>query len=216
VQPHRLTLSISARSAHFAHFALLALFAALGLDLTACTNTPFVAAEPDASAEASVAKEGGADVGLEDSPGDTPTEAAGGACNTLTNTAPVVAEAALAAEAPTPAGGMVADGTYFLTAATVFTGKGGGTGPTGTRYQWVTKSTGDTYEVSLRITGRGASDSVTSGTSVTSGAKVTFTQTCPVVAVNATSTYGFDADGTSVTLYATSPGSVTSYVFAKQ
>jgi hypothetical protein len=176
-------------------------FAPFVAALAGCTSAPFVSA----------GREGGVDAGPEDARAD----AAGGACNTLMNTAPLVSEEEVAMAAPKPMGGTVSDGTYFLTTATLFTGPQGGTGPTGTQYQWVTKTSGDAYEVSLSITGRGASDSVTSGTSVASGSTVSFTQTCPV-AKNATSTYGFDADGTSVTLYGTQLGTVTGYVFAKQ
>jgi hypothetical protein len=141
---------------------------------------------------------------------------AGGACNTLANSAPVVMEKQVNTAAPTPAGGAGVDGTYFLTSATVYTGPQGATGPTGTAYQWTSKNTGSNYEVNYTIKATKTVTQVASGTSTISGAAVTFTQTCPALDAGASTTYGRDANGTTVTLYTQGAGDVVGYTFTKQ
>lgn len=63
--------------------------------------------------------------------GDPPPGAVPGACTGLVNSASVVAESWVAASAPTPRGGTVVSGVYHRTAAVIYTGPGGATGPSG-------------------------------------------------------------------------------------
>ena len=53
------------------------------------------------------------------------------ACNALVNSAPEVAPVYVPADLPVPAGGELSDGTYHVTANSIYTGPGGGSGPTG-------------------------------------------------------------------------------------
>ena len=184
--------------------------AAVALQALACSGSSSTGGGTPTDAGSGV-ESGAPDAGSQDSE----PEGEGGACNTLANGAAVVAEENVNMNAPTPMGGPVSDGTFYLTAATVYTGPTGQTGPTGTTYQWTTTQTGDAYEVSLAITGPRPSMSVTNGTSMTSGVDVTFTQTCPALTSGATSAYKFDSDGTSVTLYTTGRGDVAAYKFTK-
>ncbi|MEO6420909.1 MAG: hypothetical protein ABIP39_15965 [Polyangiaceae bacterium] len=56
-------------------------------------------------------------------------------CNPLSNDATIVGERYADAILPTPLGGVVVPGTYFLTTVNVYTGMGGNTGLTGRNFQ---------------------------------------------------------------------------------
>ena len=94
------------------------------------THDGAVDATSDASADASVDALG-IDV-VVDSAGfldSAPDDA--GACNTLVNGATQVQQIDIATARPAATGGSIVDGLYFKTSDTVYTGVGGGTGPTG-------------------------------------------------------------------------------------
>jgi hypothetical protein len=86
--------------------------------LVGCSSSPSPSAPvPDAAAEATV----------EDAAAD-----AGAPCNTIANDAPVVDVTQIAADPPTPVGGTIADGRYWQTAASIYTGPSGPAGKSGT------------------------------------------------------------------------------------
>lgn len=62
--------------------------------------------------------------------GGSEADAAPPACTTLVNVASEVSLIANASSAPPAAGGVIADGTYVVTSATLYTGPGGASGPT--------------------------------------------------------------------------------------
>jgi hypothetical protein len=136
-------------------------------------------------------------------------------CNTVANTASVVAQQNVASAAPTPAGGAtIADGTYYVTAWTVYTGAGGASGPTGSTTQFTNVLKSGTYQFVEFISGSNPSSLVQNGTFSTSGSSITIQGTCP--SGLGTSPYtAFDNDGTNVTIYtATQP--INALVFTKQ
>lgn len=183
-----------------------------------------VAAAPIAACSSSSGGGGGTDAST-DTATDAPAEAAheagpeagpeAGGCSSLGNTAPVVAEQNVASAPPTPAGGTIADGTYFLTAAKVFTGAGGATGPTGVTYQMDSKWAGGAFEYVEAITGGTGAGGKYAGTYATSGTAITITFTC-----GSTGKSGFtlfDATATSFTIYTPpSGGTANGWVFTKQ
>jgi len=68
--------------------------------------------------------------GVSGSGGSSIARGTGGAappCNTLVNAAPVVVSARLAQDPPTPTGGTLVEGTYFLTSCIDYSGPGGWT-----------------------------------------------------------------------------------------
>jgi hypothetical protein len=120
----------------------------------------------DAGSEASLPVDTGPADTIEQ--GDAPV-----ACNDLTNSAEVVAIEQVAADPPVASGGTIAGGTYTMTAATIYTGTAGPSGPSGTG-QTTLRVSGDLIEV------------VTSGDPptrtvafVTSGTSISATDTCP-------------------------------------
>jgi hypothetical protein len=64
-------------------------------------------------------------------PIDAPRPDGPGACTDLTNGGPFVFEQMVAEAPPAPVGGALTPGTYDLTVQTLYTGRGGSTGPTG-------------------------------------------------------------------------------------
>lgn len=117
---------------------------------------------------------------------------AGGACHDLVNVGTNVVFTAEASPPPTPLGGTIVDGTYVLTTATLYTGTGGASGPTG-----------DTRSMTMRITGaRG--DSIFDGVARTaqfavSGTTMTSTSVCPES--GGTRTDGYDATPTTFAVH---------------
>lgn len=168
-------------------------------------------AGPDSSTAADTGS--GADSG---SPVDAATESASvddAGCVVIDNAAAVVMEQSVATAEPAATGGTIPDGTYFVTAATIYAGPGGATGPTGTTYQFTSHVSGMTYDAIESITGGKAS--VSSGTLVTSGTNVTVQQTCPATDAGPSTLNQFSSDGTTVTLY-TSSTPFQSFTFTKQ
>jgi hypothetical protein len=111
-----------------------------------------------------------------DSPVDAPAEATADAaisCNTIVNSAPVVTVMRVAADPPTSNGGTIADGTYEMTAVTIYTGADGPTGASGTAQTTVVVSH-DTFQVV-----NSAEPPTRTVTLATSGSEFTATDTCP-------------------------------------
>jgi hypothetical protein len=104
----------------------------------------------------------------------------GGACNSLANGASVVSEQQSATAAPSPqGGGVIADGTYFMTALTVYTGSGGASGPDGNSDQQTAQFTGSTMTLQIVDQGGGCQPQTMTGTLSFSGTQLTLTTTCP-------------------------------------
>jgi hypothetical protein len=115
----------------------------------------------------------------------TPTDA-GPTCNALPNAAPPVTVTEIASQPPAAQGGTIADGTYFLTSATIYTGEGGATGSVGSGQSTVTIS-GTT--VQMATSGEPTTRTVTL---ITNGTTFTATDTCPDSSV-ATGSYSATA-----------------------
>lgn len=144
-----------------------------------------------------------------------PSASDGGPCNVLQSTSAPVPEQAVASVSPTPAGGAIADGTYAIATVTSYGGSTGDAGPTGRTVQWTVVIAGQTYESLLVDSSTDAGVQSTGGGFVTWGSNMLIEPTCPAIG----QTYwGFDSDGTTVTLYSsdTSSAGVTAYTFTKQ
>lgn len=93
-------------------------------------------------------------------------------CAPLENSSPVVAVENVSVAAPVPAGGAIADGTYVLVRASMYTGVGGPSG-----------RTSETKKMTVRIAGsridRVSEGNVHSATFTTRGATLELRTTCP-------------------------------------
>jgi hypothetical protein len=128
-----------------------------------------------------------------DSPVDAPADATpDGAisCNTISNAASVVTVMQVAADPPASNGGTIADGTYEMTAVTIYTGADGPTGASGTA-----QTTVDVSGATLQVVTAGEPPTRTV-TLATSGTAFTATDTCPDTTVT---TGTFTATATSLT-----------------
>jgi len=126
------------------------------------------------------------------SDGDAP---AAGACNTLANDGPLVMAMASTAVAPTPAGGTVTDGTYQLTAATLYSAAAL---PPSTAHG-IFQITGNTMQQVGDVNG---TESRYTSTYTTSGSTVSTTDTCPAPK---SATHGFTATSTTLRIYDDTP-----------
>jgi len=134
-------------------------------------------------------------------------------CVVINNGASVVMEQSVATAEPAATGGTIPDGTYFVTAATVYAGPGGMTGPTGTTYQFTTHISANTYDAIESVTGGAAS--VFSGTFAINGTSAQILQTCPATDSGVSPYDQITSDGTTVTVY-TSSLPFSSLTFTKQ
>jgi hypothetical protein len=139
-----------------------------------------------------------------------------GNCNTLVNNAPVVQEIQVGQVAPTPAGGTVQDGLYYLTARTVYTGLGGPAGPTGQTDQTTVQVNGaasGTATVQIAEVKNGTSQPQNLSIQI-SGNQFNVTHLCPSAA-NETS--GFTASGSQFIVFDTNgQGQVRTQTFTLQ
>ena len=127
-----------------------------------------------------------------------PGRDSGGACNAVVNGASVVGETAAAGAIPPPAGGTIADGTYYLTKHEIFAPS---TPDANSRKRTIVFA-GNTVQTHENDTGRAPSQN--SGTYTVSGSNITFTITCPI---SATVTIPYTATATTFATYAKSPDS---------
>lgn len=138
-----------------------------------------------------------------DAPQDADTDAGATECNALTNVGTVVQQMYVATSAVAGTGGMIAAGTYVLTAAAVYTGPDGGVGATGTTFaDTLVLSVGGTYERVVSIVddaGRDGTPMHLNGTFASDGGGLRVTQTCPFGRQPFTS---YDSDGTRLRIYA--------------
>jgi len=183
--------------------------------LLACSSEDTTANHPtDAGVDATV--EAGADATIDvtvDAPGEADTDGPS-ECNSLTNVGAVVQQMYVATDAVTGTGGTIAAGTYVLTAAAVYVGANGNSGPTGL-----------TLQDTLAIDGSGAYERVLSaiddagadgtpvhqnGSFIVNGSSIQVTQTCPPGWQPFTS---YDSDGTKVKIYAPAGGGFPPVMF---
>jgi hypothetical protein len=120
-----------------------------------------------------------------------------GACNNLVNDAPTVSYTALASPAPTPAGGEISDGTYYLAAVTVFFGINGSKMPVQSTAQMVMTIQGNTMQTVAVVDGQ---EKAFTTTFSISGSTLTMNVTCPVPNI---STHLFTARPTDLRIYET-------------
>lgn len=134
---------------------------------------------------------------------DAPTNDAGSGCNALTNVGAVVPQMFVATDAVTGDGGVIAAGTYVLTAAAVYTGGDGGAGPTGTTFQdtLAMKDAGTYERVASMANDAGLDGSPfhQNGSFVLDGGSIRIVQTCP----NGTQPFtSYDLNGAKLRIYA--------------
>jgi hypothetical protein len=196
-----------------------------GMMSVAALTTSLTMACSSGSSTGVAADGGSADVGSTDSAMGADQEAAAtqdsgasdveAGCNNLANTAPSVQEENVSTAPPTPKGGTIPDGKYFLTAAKVYTGPGGASGPTAVTDQLTDVVSAGTFQYVEAVTGGTGSGGVYSGTIATSGTTLTLTFTCGGTGKSAYST--FDSDGTTVTVYGSlTAGQTSALTFTKQ
>jgi hypothetical protein len=128
------------------------------------------------------------------------------ACNDLANIAVPVEVHAVAAPPPAPEGGTLVDGTYVVTASTLYTGEGGASG-----------ATGDEVRMTVRIRGAQA-DSVFDGVNrsavlTVDGTRVHSASTCPSKASDAV---GFTSTGEGFALFLTRSEGTLVQTFSKR
>jgi hypothetical protein len=126
--------------------------------------------------------------------GDASVTGDGGCPSTLVNTAPVVTQAFVGETLPAPLGGTITGGTYFLTAANVYTGVSGNAGPTGLTFEeTLTLDTSqNAYSDALAEAtldgGIATATLLTTGTFTTQATSLILSAQCPV-ATSTTTTY---------------------------
>jgi hypothetical protein len=109
----------------------------------------------------------------------------GTACpTTIPNGAPVVTQVFVGEPEPLPIGGSIVQGTYFLTAANVYTGVGGNAGPTGFTFQETlsfntANATFEDVEVQTAADGGAATSHASTGSFTTLGTSLDFQVICP-------------------------------------
>jgi hypothetical protein len=118
-------------------------------------------------------------------------------CNTLFDDGPTVTAAAVAAAAPAPAGGMISDGAYALTALTAYVGVGGKTGNLPLTASEVQTISGTTLQEDGKINGQ---ESRYTSTISVSGTTISTSDTCPMPG---TATHGYTATATNLRIYNT-------------
>jgi hypothetical protein len=118
---------------------------------------------------------GGADGGLD-----------AGACTDLSNEGIVVDQNGVIGDPPTGVGGAVAEGTYELTAASIYVGAGGTPGPTGIQIQGALRLQGGTFvRVHERaLQGQPPQEARTSGSFASGGTTFSLATDCPSVAAD--------------------------------
>jgi hypothetical protein len=102
-----------------------------------------------------------------------------GACNTLANSAETLSLPLVGQAPPAAQGGTIADGTYVMQSAAVYTGSGGASGATSTTTQVTIEVHAGTVQV---VSTSGGTTTHLTVTIATSGTALTYTDTCPVSA----------------------------------
>lgn len=144
---------------------------------------------------------------------DAPVGDAG--CNAVVNAAPVVQEMYVPSAAPNPGGGSIPDGTYFLTAASVYDPALDAGGPSGITYQYTSVVTAGTFQIVQAETGGASDGGRYGGTFAIDGGGIVVTYTCG--STGNSSLNAIDSDGGLVTLYGPDgTGKTSALTFTKQ
>jgi hypothetical protein len=129
------------------------------------------------------------------------------ACNDLVDNAPTVTATKVAAAAPAPAGGTIANGMYALTALTAYTGVGGSTGSLALMASEVQTISGTTMQQAGTINGQ---ESRYTTTISTSGTTLSTSDTCPSPS---TATHAYTATATELRIYDSMAGYTLEQVY---
>jgi hypothetical protein len=142
---------------------------------------------------------------------DAGSDGAPGPCNTLANNGPIVTIVNQAGSPPAPQGGSIADGTYYLTDLSVFTGADAGAGSTGELVKKTIQIAGSTEQ---SIVHSGLGTVITTDTLGVTGVNIADLQTCPS---NRTTQVTFTANGGTLVVYSVdSKGFTEAETFTKQ
>ncbi len=148
----------------------------------------------------------GADV-TEDAPQEADSDGAPSECNTVANVGSVIQQMFVATDAVTGNGGTLVAGTYVLTAAAVYVGAGGSSGPTGLTLQdTVAIDDAGLYQrvvSAIDDAGLDGSPIHQNGSFIVNGSSIQVAQTCPPGSQPFTS---YDSDGTKFRIYAPAVG----------
>jgi hypothetical protein len=130
-------------------------------------------------------------------------------CNDLVNTAPVIVGQKVAMDLPVPSGGTMADGTYYETSFTLYTGPGGETGPE-KEHQLTVVLAGRTAQVVQLYEGvqRRFTLSIEN-----SGTMTNWTILCPRAGLIP---YGYDANATRIVMYVNNATQKATFTLQRQ
>lgn len=175
------------------------LWCLLGVFLLACSSQGTTDdGGTDASGDVTTANDAAQEAGKDSGPTG---------CNTVSNIGAVVPQTFVATDSPTGDGGALVEGTYVLTAAVVYTGADGGTGPTGTTFQdTAVVDDAGSYERNVSIVndaGLDGSPIHQNGSFAVDGGAIHVDQTCPAGSQPFTT---YDSDGTKFHIYAPAAG----------
>lgn len=127
-------------------------------------------------------------------------------CNDLVNLATDVSVDSDPSEPPTAEGGTFVDGTYLLTRATVYTGPGGASGPSGETMRMTLRKDGPRYDSILKGVARRAEVTI-------DGTNLVTKSICPSIS---TRTIGFTATSTSLMIRFPESGGTRVYVYERR
>jgi hypothetical protein len=179
------------------------------LVVAACLLTVFMSGGCGSSSSVAAPGMGGAGVGGGATGGGGGTPAT---CNVLIDDGPVVTPTAVAATAPTPAGGTLVDGTYDLTALTLYTGPGVSASPPSGTFSAVYQITGNIAQQVGRLNG---SEARYTSTFTISGTTFLSADTCPMPKQNSDSV-SITATPTGFRVYDSVTGGILEQSYTKR
>lgn len=158
------------------------------------------------------------DAGLPDAGNCPQTDPDGGpSCTSICNGASPIVPAAVAADPPAATGGPVADGTYYLTARSIYVGADAGTdgGALGPEQETIVLSTSSDGVTIVQYVQSGGSQPASASTFMASGNTLYFTSFCPNMGQK---TKPYSASGNTIVVFDTDGpgGAVEGSVYAKQ
>jgi hypothetical protein len=132
------------------------------------------------------------------------------ACNTLVDDGPDVSFVAMATAAPVPTGGTIAEGTYELSALTLYTGPGGSTTAPGGTFSAVFEISGNTMQ---QVGSEDGVEKRYTSTFTISGSTVSTVDSCPV---SDSSTHSLSATPTELRIYDSGTVGTLEQAYAKR
>ncbi len=179
---------------HVSRTQLLLLLAGLTA-IAGCGTSSAASGAADGSLSADAASDGGDDGAV--------------VCNTFEIVTPVVTQVAASGPAPVPAGGMVVDGVYLLTAENRYAGEAGTTPPMGGTTGAALQAMQGTWQYA--VSENGGPYTTDTATVTYSGTTVTQTFTCPELTQMRIQEY--TATATQLRIYTSTGGWVDEAVF---